>query len=366
MKSHSDKLIKLEMIRGFAAVYVAIGHTVKNSLMIANINFSYLFRFGQEAVILFFILSGIVIQYSFVKSENKSFQSFFLRRFLRIYVPLLLVFFTNYLLVYFSEGLAQVSWAELAGNILMLQDYSQVKPGTLVAPFLGNSPLWSLSYEWWFYFIFFALYSRFGSRSGRYAHAISIIAAISYFFYPTFAGRVMMYLTIWWAGADIALLYVRNEAITLKTLAIPLSSITAITIILGLNAYFNADKMSALLHDSGPGVSPILELRHFAFAFLIIPAALLWRAWKWIGFYPIFGVFKHIAPISFGIYISHFFLISNANYLANVLPNRPLQLIVYTLVCLIFSYVVERKIYPAVSQMFRKQTAPQKAALTLK
>jgi peptidoglycan/LPS O-acetylase OafA/YrhL len=46
---------------------------------------SFLFRFGQEAVMLFFLLSGFVIYYSFSLGKDKSFQGYFQRRWLRIY-----------------------------------------------------------------------------------------------------------------------------------------------------------------------------------------------------------------------------------------------------------------------------------------
>src|ERR1700744_3208005 len=88
------KLGKLEAIRGFAAVYVVIYHFVGFTVLqdkfpaIAKL----LFRFGQEAVILFFLLSGFVIYLSVATKPDTSFKKFFLKRLVRIY-PILIISF---------------------------------------------------------------------------------------------------------------------------------------------------------------------------------------------------------------------------------------------------------------------------------
>jgi peptidoglycan/LPS O-acetylase OafA/YrhL len=98
-----NKLDKLEAVRGFAALYVVLHHMFDSGIYFFGINFSFLFRFGQEAVILFFILSGFVISYSFEKSINKSFSLFFTKRFMRIYLPLIIVCITHYLLQVYDK-----------------------------------------------------------------------------------------------------------------------------------------------------------------------------------------------------------------------------------------------------------------------
>ena len=85
------KLQKLEAIRGFSALYVVFFHMLPQEIIFLGINVGFLFRFGSEAVIMFFILSGFVIKYSWEKSSNKSFKKYFLRRFLRIYIPLFFI-----------------------------------------------------------------------------------------------------------------------------------------------------------------------------------------------------------------------------------------------------------------------------------
>ena len=66
------RLGKLEAIRGLAAVYVAVGHAIGAH--------TWWLKFGQEAVMVFFLLSGFVIEHTFARSPSASFTSFLLKR----------------------------------------------------------------------------------------------------------------------------------------------------------------------------------------------------------------------------------------------------------------------------------------------
>ena len=371
--SHSGKLDRLEAIRGFAAVYVVINHTMGKTFFINNINVAFLFRFGQEAVILFFILSGIVIQYSFSQSSDKSFQSYFFKRFFRIYIPLLLIFILNYLVISITKNeFITVNWPNLIGNLFMLQDSANIKPGVLFSTFMNNLPLWSLSYEWWFYMLFFFIHHSFRKQASQAAYALGLLGAFTYLIYPNFASRVLTYLPIWWIGTDIAQLYIRGSKINGKTLLTPLCVLVACAIVLSANVLFNSTRIQAETHDSGFGISPYLELRHFIVAIIFIGVSIYWRQLKWIGFNWIFGWFKYLAPISYVLYIAHFFLISQAHYLDKFITNPSIRLLAYTIICLSISYFIERIIYPStnrfLSALFIHRYSPlrvQRAASSL-
>ena len=87
-----NRLEKLEAVRGFAALYVVFFHTLPQKIYLGGINIGALFRFGPEAVIVFFALSGFVIKYTYERSKDKSFRYYFIRRFIRLYIPLLFIF----------------------------------------------------------------------------------------------------------------------------------------------------------------------------------------------------------------------------------------------------------------------------------
>jgi len=146
---NQNKLLKIEALRGFAALYVVLHHTVKFNYSIAGFDVEELLRFGQEAVILFFLLSGFVIHYSFRHTPNMSFSIYFRKRFLRIYVPLIAVFFIGFFTESYNSGRwAKLDWTQLVLNFFMLQDWAFAKPNVITEPVFNNTPLWSLSYEW--------------------------------------------------------------------------------------------------------------------------------------------------------------------------------------------------------------------------
>ena len=327
-----NKLIKLEALRGFAALYVVLHHSIHN-FQIAGLNLSFLFRFGQEAVILFFVLSGFVIEYSYSKSKDKSFKTYFLKRFLRIYIPLLCVFITHYAILSFENKL-NMNWQDLFCNLLMLQDVDTLKPNVISPTFLGNNPLWSLSYEWWFYMLFFPLSYYFKSKSSYIVYALGIFSALN---------RELMYFTIWWSGVEIARLYANSESINFKNLKLNLMSISAIVLILGFNAIWH-------YRGESIGIHPILELRHFGFAIIALSISLFWNAKHWKGFSSVFQVFAWFAPISYGVYISHYFLISTASYLDPFIESPAFKSGIYIIICILFSYLIEIILYKKLSR----------------
>jgi peptidoglycan/LPS O-acetylase OafA/YrhL len=143
------KIILADAVRGFAASYVFAGHLVMNCFP-RTARWTVLFLFGQEGVMLFFLLSGFVVMYSMETGADKSFGTYIGRRFFRIYPIFILALALSYALA--------ASWSVdlkvLVGNLLMLQDFTDGKPGVLFGTFEGDLPLWSLSYEWWFYLMY--------------------------------------------------------------------------------------------------------------------------------------------------------------------------------------------------------------------
>lgn len=189
-----NKIVKLEALRGFAAIYVVLHHLFSKSALLLSIDFSLFFRFGQEAVIIFFFLSGFVIQYSYENGKDKSTKIFIIKRLLRIYIPLFLVFITNILLLKSYNQIFAFDWKTLIGNILMVQDAGSLKPNVLCEPFLGNTPLWSLSYEWWFYILYILFVKLFNDKSSRIVYAIATVSAVTYIFIRIFStGKSCIY-----------------------------------------------------------------------------------------------------------------------------------------------------------------------------
>lgn len=345
----NKRLKKLEAIRGFSALYVLLFHMLPQKIFILGINVGIIFRFGSEAVILFFILSGFVIKYSWENSTDKSFRTYFIRRFVRIYIPLFFIFLMGYLLKCYSEGaLANPEWKTLLGNIFMLQDVISLKPNVIIPTYMGNGLLWSLSYEWWFYMLFIVLSKKISkSKIDTWVNIIVIVASISYLIYPFIVNRLAMYFAIWWIGVRFADIYLEGGSYSFKSIRSYAYVLAFIIAVLVLNLYLN---FSYTKTYSYPLVAfPFVELRHFIFAFMVMFGAVIWYRWHWIGFDKIFGVFKYLAPFSYVIYVSHDYLVIKATYL-NFINNKVVEYVFYVILMLLFSYLIEVIVYKKIKK----------------
>lgn len=346
-KKNYNKLEKVEALRGFSALYVVLFHMLPQKIFLFGLNVGIFFRFGSEAVILFFVLSGFVIKYSWEHTEDKSFKNYFLRRFFRIYIPLFFIFVLGYLLKSYGEGaLVDPDWKTLLGNIFMLQDVISLKPNVISAGYMGNSLLWSLSYEWWFYILFFALSKNIDSKKiNMWVNWIVVIAALSYVIYPFIVNRIAMYFAIWWIGVRFASIYLKDESFTFKAMSSYAYVLAVIILILGFNLYLNFSYTKVYHY---PLVAyPFIELRNFVFAFLLLFASIIWHKYNWFGFNRIFYIFKYLAPFSYVIYISHHYLVIQSTYLRFV-NNKILEYSLYIMLMFLFSYLIEVVIYPKI------------------
>jgi peptidoglycan/LPS O-acetylase OafA/YrhL len=339
-----NRLEKLEALRGFAALYVVLFHTLPQKIYLLGINVGTIFRFGPEAVIVFFALSGFVIKHTYERSKDKSFKFYFIRRFIRLYIPLFFIFLLGYLLKSYSEGaLANPEWKTLLGNIFMLQDVISQKPNVISAAYMGNGVLWSLSYEWWFYMLFFVLVTNINSNKlNRWVNIMVIVAAASYVIYPFILNRLAMYFAIWWIGVRFADTYIKGEKYTIKSILPYAYVLFTITAILAFNLYIHYSYTKTY---SYPLVAyPFIELRHFVFAIMVMFGAVIWKNLNWVGFNSIFGVFKYLAPCSYVIYISHHYLVVEATYLSFI-NNKIIEYGLYIIIMIVFSYLLEVVIY---------------------
>lgn len=345
----NQKLKKLEAIRGFSALYVVLFHMLPQKIYVFGFNIGFFFRFGSEAVIMFFILSGFVIKYTWDKNTNKTFKTYFLKRFIRIYIPLLFIFLLAYIIKCYAEGnLVNAEIPTLLGNLFMLQDVISLKPNVISASYMSNGVLWSLSYEWWFYMLFFILSDRIAStKLNIWVNILTISAAISYLFYPFIVNRIVMYFAIWWIGVRFAETYIKGEVYSFQSIRKYAFVLITIISILGLNLYLNFEYTQ--IYDYPLVAFPFVELRHFTFAFLALLGGVIWNKMNWFGFDSIFGKFRYLAPFSYVIYISHHYLVVEATYL-KFINHKIIEYFLYIIIMFLFSYLVEVVIYTKIKK----------------
>ena len=149
------------------------------------------------------------------------------------------------------------------------------------------------------------------SKLNTWVNVLTIVAAISYLIYPFILNRVVMYFAIWWIGVRFADIYLKGDVYTFKSIKMYSYVLIAIITILGINFYINFEATKK--YDYPLVAYPFIELRNFVFAFLAMFVGIIWNKLNWFGFNKLFGVFKYLAPFSYGIYISHHYLVIEAS-----------------------------------------------------
>jgi len=249
----------LDGIRGLAAFHVMVGHarwllwegysqgyithpelySLPHKLLMY---FFSTFIFGHQAVVLFFVLSGFVIHLRYSKnlklegSKSKfDWLSFVGRRMKRLYPPLIFAMLLTLLLDTIGRSLQypiyfqQTPYSLINNNIL-----SHLEPQTAIGTLLfvgkiyvpewgSNGPLWSLTFEWWFY-MFYPLFWLLSKRSIALATITLLICfALSFFsalpilriITTTFSAMI-----IWWFGVLLADIFTGRLNISFSKVAL--------------------------------------------------------------------------------------------------------------------------------------------------
>jgi len=208
----------LDLVRFLAALIVVVTHTrgtlfVEYSGLLASektlgVTVAYaLTRIGNEAVVTFFVLSGFLVGgRTLCRICEGKFKAtdYAIDRFVRIMLPLIPALALTALISIIIDGNFDVP--ELVANILSLQ-------GVISPTFGGNQPLWSLSYEVWFYVLVFAIGLMVTNTKIHFPSVFLIIFVLCIFTYLS-----PVYLFCWLIGV---IAYVRMpENFSWKVLSI--------------------------------------------------------------------------------------------------------------------------------------------------
>jgi peptidoglycan/LPS O-acetylase OafA/YrhL len=346
-----NKLGALEAIRGAAAIYVVIHHML-GSTELKNVAPALLrgpFRFGQEAVIIFFLMSGFVIYLATYKKLSLSFRPYFFKRFFRIYPVFVGTLLISVIVsICNSEALTPRDAVDFVGNLLMLQDTGN-KPGTFVYPFLHNHALWSLSYEWWFYMLFLPILSLLGWLRRRYGYSgpsiypvgvLSLLAYVAYLLFPNHMLLIVSYLVLWWAGVACAEIYCRGEQFSfqaLKPIYLCLLGMAALTL-LPLRELFGPRATAFNVNDY-----PFIDFRHYGFAVFGMVVLQFRFLFKGLNLSAPLRWFSALAGISYGLYCVHFPVL---RLQLPFIHNLWLEYAVKLVIILLLAYLLEMKMQP--------------------
>lgn len=217
----------LDSLRGLAALIVLVHHACTlfpRTLRPADAGLALralaqVGRFNTEAVLLFFVLSGFSIRLSIEPrglAQPGELARYAERRLLRI---LPLYWFALALSFALARLFAPVpeeawSWSTLLGNLLFLQSAVGVA-GAWFLPYAGNGPLWSLSFEVFYYAAFALLVRAIAGRRARLsAVLVATAAALAWnAFWPWPWSLFLASSLIWYVGVELAELHLRGTAV---------------------------------------------------------------------------------------------------------------------------------------------------------
>jgi peptidoglycan/LPS O-acetylase OafA/YrhL len=289
----------LNAARAVAACYVVLEHVISARFFADRP--PAILRFGQEAVLVFFLLSGFLI---FANERQRALRpsGYYLRRLRRIYPPLIIAIVISTLVALSNGELARrFVPAELWATLLSVQDITFLKPGVIANPYLGNDPLWSLSYEVFFYVIFPPVLMLWTARPRLTNNVIGIVCCALYVLYARAPDHFLLvgaYFLVWWCGAMAAEAYQRGG----RSIASMWQTYCWLLALCG-----TAAAIAWLLGGREIGYYPLLPLRHFAFC--AIALAVLFGG---VGRFLLPHLWKVRKPsavlsrISYTIYVIHF------------------------------------------------------------
>jgi len=335
------KFHRLECLRGAAAFYVLLHHISSSYLHLQKTPVGTLLRFGQEAVVVFFVLSGFVIAYSMESGRAQSWRVYVLKRARRIYPIFIFSLLLAWLFPVVESGFVnppQPWW--LLGNLAMLQDIAS-KPGVWLEPLYGNSPLWSLSYEWLYYMLFFPLRKVLPRLFQKWAVlGLSVCGVLMGRLLANPFANMLALFPVWWAGVELADSYLKNGKVIAKDLSsqllvmlVPLSMFLVI-------AFFErqAGKSLSLI------TYPVVQLRMLGDVLVLGAIFFAWRGIDFKGYDAVFSVFGRVAPISYALYVVHYTIIGGLRLLGGAESLFYVDLVLRVLLVFVVSWFLEKPV----------------------
>lgn len=339
-----NKISKIEALRGFASLYVLLHHFNLGE----GTWLKYLLQQGQVAVIMFFIVSGFVLNLSNrdqIYAGKINFKSYFIKRFKRIYPVLFFAMLISYVAACLAQSKFVVfNWKEFLANLFNIQDLAR-HPGYWFEAFAGNTPLWSLSYEWWFYMLFFPLVRFVKFENQRYfALGISIFGFVSYTLFPNQISIIFEYFILWWSGVEIAQAWKSKRLFQLTNLSFLYISLVTLLLLQLIRVFVYRDNLQISYY-------PVINCLHSTFAILLISVGLIWYRFKFVGFNNTFGYFKIFGPISYSIYLFHYPLVMK--YVFPFFPTLLIQYIITLIILYFLCNFIEVKLQKKINLLFK-------------
>jgi peptidoglycan/LPS O-acetylase OafA/YrhL len=290
----------LDLVRALAALMVFLSHA---RFPFFSQGQNWLPNFGHEMVVIFFVLSGFVIAYAASKKDHtwQEFASDRLSRLYSVVIPaLLLTAVLDFVGQHFSPGTyASEVRSDHYGVRMVLAGLYLNQSWAFAIKAGSNSPLWSLAYEFWYYFLFGGcIYAR---RGWKLAFIAIFIAMTGY--------KIPLLLPAWLVG--VGCYYICQQRRIPAAAAAPVAIISLVWVLLVLSGVSHLPghienwNPEAPLFFSGKFVSDILLSLLVGANFVAVDAMLRRRPTPnpkgWGS-----QVIRYFAGRSFALYVFHF------------------------------------------------------------
>ena len=262
----------LDLIRGLAAIAVLLYHVRYRFFfdyhdITTPSYFSFVFytlsSFGHDAVMIFFVLSGYFISATVLRdhvANRWSWKRDFVSRLTRLYLVLL----PGLLLTIFWDGLGLAFYADSpiysGAPRPWLHDFfpvmERLNSYTFVAntlflqmiqafPFGSNAPLWSLSYEFWFY----VLFPLAGCALAQPIRMTKLVVYLTFFIVVllVIGKNIILYFPIWLLGTAVCLL---PQVSFLKRKQSLMTTCIALSLFCGIVMVTHIGTLKSLLYNS--------------------------------------------------------------------------------------------------------------------
>lgn len=316
------RLRSLDGLRGLAALIVLIHHSALTVPDFANLYMAgdippegsllwwlnatplKIFTAGGEAVLLFFVLSGLVVSLPVLRAKTYDWVAYYITRSLRLWLPVaasLLLAAVGVALVSVDPNLPVSKWVKLS-NVSLLE-WPEVVAGfdEVRGPTRINNPLWSLQWEFIFSFLLpvfvgiAVVLRRWTAMIVTVCAALSVVGAMNAIGYLT-------YLPAFLAGAALAVPVLgrtrryRPRGASLRSKALWLGSLVA-------GVLFMCTYWTMLLGGAtDPFVLAVGKALALPGALLLVLCAVFSRT---IAQFLEWGPVQWLGKISFSLYLVH-------------------------------------------------------------
>lgn len=268
---------------GFFEEYGRLAPSDKSPIVL----FFYLItRLGHECVLIFFVMSGFLVGGKAIERMRDgkfNLVDYTINRTVRIGLPLISALLLYIPISYYTG--TSINWWQWIGNLFSLQG---ILCGTVIAP------LWSLSYEVWFYIFIgtVALVLRGGGEGFRWMTWLCMLIIIWVFMHLK-----VLYLFIWLLGAACYLLMPKSS----NKFRLILSGIFVIGCLIGLQM---TDDSRVIEFNQFQAMRPMMEVL-FSFAFCIFLQQIILHEPKKTWSLRLNYLGTRLAAFSYTIYLVH-------------------------------------------------------------